>query len=132
MNILKGEIESVTVRKSLSLVKIKVGNFHLTTIVIDTPESSPYLHPGNSVNAIFKETEVIIGKGNDHQISLQNKLTGTIESIESGDILSKVTLETEVGKIVSVITTNAVTQLQLTIGVEVTAMVKTNEVMLSE
>ena len=132
MNILKGEIESVTVKKSLSLVKIKIGPFHLTSIVIDTPESSTYLSPGNAVNAIFKETEVIIGKGNNHQISLQNKLPGTITSIESGDLLSKVSLETEVGKIVSVITTNAVNQLQLTVGSEVTAMVKTNEVMLSE
>ena len=132
MNILKGEIESVTVKKSLSLVKIKIGPFHLTSIVIDTPESSTYLSPGNAVNAIFKETEVIIGKGKNHQISLQNKLTGTITSIESGDLLSKVSLETEVGKIVSVITTNAVNQLQLTVGSEVTAMVKTNEVMLSE
>lgn len=132
MNTLKGIVESVTVKKSLSLVKIKAGPFHLTTIVIDTPESSPYLKSGNPVQVIFKETEVIIGKGNNHQISLQNKIKGTIETIESGELLCKVSLETEVGKIVSVITTNAVNQLQLKTGDEVTAMVKTNEVMLSE
>ena len=132
MNTLKGIVESVTVKKSLSLVKIKVGPYNMTTIVIDTPDSSPYLKRGKPVSVIFKETEVILGKGNNHQISLQNKVNGTIASIESGDLLSKVSLETEVGKIVSVITTNAVKQLELGIGVEVTAMVKTNEVMLSE
>jgi molybdopterin-binding protein len=132
MNTLKGIVDSVTVKKSLSLVKIKVGPYNMTTIVIDTPESSPYLKHGEPVSVIFKETEVIIGKGNNHHISLQNKIMGTIESIESGDLLSKVILTTEVGKIVSVITTNAVSQLQLEIGAEVTAMVKTNEVMLSE
>lgn len=132
MNVLKGEIESVTVKNSLSLVKIKVGSFHLTSIVIDTPDSSPYLKIGNRINAIFKETEVIIGKGREHPISLQNKITGTIDAIESGDLLSKVSLETEIGEIVSVITSNAVNQLQLVKGSEVTAMIKTNEVMLSE
>ena len=132
MNVLKGEIESLTVKNSLSLVKIKVGPFHLTSIVIDTPETASYLHEGGAVNVIFKETEVIIGKGTAHPISLQNKFTGTISSIESGDLLSRVRLDTKVGNIVSVITTNAVNQLQLTEGSEVTAMVKTNEVMLSE
>ncbi|NNF21911.1 MAG: TOBE domain-containing protein [Saprospiraceae bacterium] len=132
MNTLNGIVESVTVKKSLSLVKVKAGPFLLTTIVIDTPDSSPYLKSGNPVHVIFKETEVIIGKGNNHQISLQNKIKGTIETIESGELLSKVSLDTEVGKIVSVITTNAVNQLQLEIGAEVTAMVKTNEVMLAE
>ena len=116
MNILAGEIESVTVRKSLSLVKVKVGKFHLTTIVIDTPESAPYLIAGCAVKVIFKETEVIIGKGRDHQISLQNKLIGTVDAIESGDLLSKVSINTAVGKLVSVITSKAVKQLQLTRG----------------
>jgi len=132
MNILKGKIESVSEKGSLSLVKIKVGSSFLSAIVIDTHETAPYLLPGHSVKVVFKETEVIVGKGRQHEISLQNKLTGTIQSIETGELLSKLTIETKVGKVVSVITTNAVNQLGLTEGSEVTAMIKTNEMMLSE
>ena len=74
MNVLKGEIETITVRTSLSLVGIKVGQTRLSAIVIDTPETAPYLQIGNAINVIFKETEVIVGSGTEHHISLQNKL----------------------------------------------------------
>lgn len=132
MNILKGKIEYITVNKNLSLVNINVNGQLLSAIVIDNPETVPYLKPGNSIKIIFKETEVIIGKGKTDSISLQNKFTGTVESVETGELLSKLTLNTTVGKIISIITTNAVNQLVLKKGSEVTAMVKTNEIMLTE
>ncbi len=53
-------------------------------------------------------------------------------AIESGQLLSRLALKTAVGLIFSVITTKAVNQLQLQVGSEITAMVKTNEVMLTE
>ena len=130
MNILKGEIEKLTVRNNLTLVGINVGKSSLSSIVIDTPESAPYLKIGNTINVIFKETEVIIGRGKVQAISLQNKLEGHVESIETGDLLSRLILNTTAGRIISVITTNAVNQLELKNGTEITAMIKTNEMML--
>ena len=104
----------------------------MSAIVIDTPETAPYLKIGNFITVVFKETEVIIGKWNTYEISLRNKFEGTIDFIESGELLSKLTISTLVGKIKSIITTNAVKQLNLEIGTEVTAMIKTNEIMISE
>lgn len=131
MNKLEGKIESISVKGSLSLVMVNVNNIMLTTIVIDNPDTSPYLKLGNTVNVIFKETEVIIGRGDQHQISLQNKLEGKIESLNIGELLCKINIETSVGKITSIITANAVKKLDLKSGTEVTAMIKTNEMMLS-
>ena len=131
MNILNGEIESVQVNGSLSLVKIKLGEVRLTSIVIDTPESSSYLKVQNKVKVIFKETEVILGHGENLPISLQNKIIGTVDSIESGALLSKVIIKTPIGFITSIITSNAVRQLEIKQGAQVTAMIKTNEMMLS-
>ncbi len=132
MNVLTGQIETITIKGSLSLVRVVVAHIPLTAIVIDTPESAPYLEPGNEINVIFKETEVIIGKGKEHQISLQNRIPGTVQAIEAGELLSRVVVNTPAGEIVSVITANAVAQLTLTVGSEVTAMIKTNEIMVSE
>src|SRR5690606_129426 len=132
MNILKGKIEYITVNKNLSLVSVNVNGQLISAIVIDNPETAPYLEQGNSIKIIFKETEVIIGKGKTDNISLQNKFTGTVESIETGELLSKLTLNTTIGKIISIITTNAVNQLELKKDSEITAMVKTNEIMLTE
>jgi len=132
MNILKGTIEKLTISGSLTLIGIKVNTTDMSAIVIDTPKTAPYLKVGNTITVVFKETEVIIGKGNTDEISLRNKFKGTIDVLESKELLSKLTITTNVGKISSIITTNAVKQLKLELGTVVTAMVKTNEIMISE
>lgn len=132
MNILKGTIEKLTVSGSLTLIGIKVNTTDMSAIVIDTPKTAPFLKAGNTITVVFKETEVIIGKGNTDEISLRNKFKGTIELLESKELLSKLTINTNVGKISSIITTNAVKQLKLKLGTVVTAMVKTNEILISE
>ena len=132
MNILKGTIEKLTISGSLTLIGIKVKTIDMSAIVIDTPKTALYLKIGNTITVVFKETEVIIGKGNTDEISLRNKFKGTIEILESKELLSKLTINTNVGKISSIITTNAVKQLKLELGTAVTAMVKTNEILISE
>jgi molybdate transport system regulatory protein len=132
MNVLKGNIEKLTVSGSLTLINMLVQNIPISAIVIDTPETAPYLKIGNVINVVFKETEVIIGKGNTDGISMRNKFEGVIEKVESKELLSKLTIATSVGIISSIITTNAVKQLELKEGVAVTAMVKTNEILISE
>ena len=132
MNILKGTIEKLTISGSLTLIGIKVNTTDMSAVVIDTPKTAPYLKVGNTITVVFKETEVIIGKGNTDEISLRNKFKGTIDVLESKELLSKLTITTNVGKISSIITTNAVKQLKLELGTVVTAMVKTNEIMISE
>ena len=131
MNSLQGEIESIQAQGALSLVKIMVPGAVLSTVVIDTPATAPYLVSSGKIQVLFKETEVIIAKGADLAISLQNRLPGVISSIEHGELLGKLTIETQAGKITSIITTNAIRQLELVQGDRVTAMIKTNEIMLS-
>jgi molybdate transport system regulatory protein len=132
MNSLKGKVETLNVYENLTLAKIRVGEVLVTSIVIETPDTCPYLVEGKEVNVLFKENEVIIGKGDDLSISLQNRFTSIIEHIEQGVLLSKLTLATQGEKIYSIITTNAVKQLGLEIGMTAQAMIKTNEIMLSE
>lgn len=132
MNHLKGKIERITTEGQLSLVNITVGNTKVTAIVIDTPDTATYLQLHKEINILFKATEVIIAKGNESKVSLQNQFEGTISAIEKGVLLSKIEVTTEVGLINSIITANAVNKLQLSLGDVVVAMVKTNEIMLSE
>ena len=108
-----------------------VGDLLLSAIIIDTPETLDYLAIGNKVMVVFKETEVVLGLDTEQQISLQNRIPGSVAAIERGTLLSRVTLDTAVGSIVSVITSNAVAQLGLEVGSAAVALVKTNEIMLS-
>lgn len=132
MNILKGNIESIKVNGDLSIVKVRTGKILLSVILIDTPESAAFLKIENQVRVIFKETEVILGVGDMSGVSLRNKIKGNVSHIESDALLSKVTIETEIGPVTSVITTGAVEQLSIIKGMQLTAMIKTNELMLSK
>ena len=132
MNILTGKITNLEVNGSLSLVSCLVNDLLFKAIVIETPETAAYLKKENSIKLLFKETEVIMATGDTSNISLQNKITGTVISIEKGKLLSQIVINSAVGTITSVITSGAVEQLKIEIGKEVTAMIKTNEILLSE
>jgi molybdate transport system regulatory protein len=132
MNLLTGVIEHIDISGNLSLVGIKVGECQFKSIVVETPETVDYLTIGGPVNVVFKETEVIIGIGDNMQISLRNKMESTISSIEKGKLLTKLVLQTNAGEVISIITTNAVENLNLTEGAKVMAMVKTNEILLAK
>ena len=132
MNCLQGKITTLNVYENLTLVSIKVGEVIMKSIVIETPETCSYLVEGKTIKVLFKETEVIIGIGTNLKISLRNRFECTIKHIEQGVLLSKLTLLTEGYELFSIITTNAVKQLELTEGQQVLAMIKTNEIMLSE
>lgn len=131
MNIFKGKIEAVNVNGELSIITIRVKSISFTAIVIDTPVTAPYLKLGNPIKVIFKETEVIIGIGSVEGISLRNKLFGKVLSIESDNLLSKLIIQTKIGEITSIITSNSVKRLKIEIGTEVCGMIKTNELLLS-
>lgn len=131
MNSINGKITAIKTSGSLSIVEVLSGENLFKTIVIDTSETASYLQIGNSVKIIFKETEVAIGVGDVSNISLQNKISGSIQKLELGDLQAKITLNTKVGEIKSIITTAAVHQLELKEKMEVTALIKTNEVMLT-
>lgn len=132
MNSISGKISSIKTSESLSLVHIQAGSNELTAIVIDTPETLPLLKVGNEVKAIFKETEVAIGLDQKHMVSMQNQLSGTIKRIDTSELLSKVVLQIETGEISSIITTKAIETLNLHVGNKAIALIKTNEIMLSE
>ena len=132
MNSVTGEITSIKVSGNISLVTIKANNIFFKTMVIETPATAAWLKLGNKINVIFKETEVVIGKGLEHLVSLQNKLPGKIIDMQNGELMSKITVDTAVGNIVAVISRDAVGQLNLRVGETVSAMVKTNEIMISQ
>ncbi len=133
MNSLKGHIKEVQVNGSLSLVTVALSDETLfKVVIIETPETASYLSAGHLVKVLFKETEVVIGKDITHLISLQNQIKGKIKRIERGLLLSNIVINTSAGDISSIITTNAVDQLSLKEELRVCAMIKTNEIMLSE
>jgi len=132
MNSLQGNITGIEVKGNMSLVTINVANVNFKSIVIETPKTVDYLIEGGEILVLFKETEVIIGLDPEMKISLRNKMIGRITNLKTGSLLAKLNIETDAGNIVSIITANAVKNLGLKTGLEVVAMVKTNEILLAQ
>ena len=130
MNRLSGKIENIETKNSLSFVSIKVGTVTLFAIVMQTQQNSPRLKIGNPIQVVFKATEVIISTGLVDHISLQNRLAGKIYTIESGLLMSRLLLKTEIGMLTSVIPTVSVNRLELKVDSEITAMIKANNLIL--
>jgi molybdopterin-binding protein len=65
-------------------------------------------------------------------ISARNQLRGTIEQIQTGDVLAHVTVRVAGGAIESVITRRSAEEMGLQVGDTVTAVVKATEVMIAK
>lgn len=130
MNKLNGMITLVEHNDTMSLVDVVVENVSFSAILLETPITAKYLHADEPVTLLFKETEVSLAKNLQGELSLRNRITATVVSIERGEILSAISLSFQGKKMVSVITTRAVKRLQLSVGDTVEALVKANEVAL--
>ena len=131
MNQFKGHITKLQSNDNLSIVTVAINdNCDLKAIVIDTEKTAPYLGETNLVAVYFKETEVSICIDNPSQISIQNKVKATVTTIEKGVLLSRISLNTDIGPIISIIPTEATEQLNLTENNKVWALIKLNDVTL--
>lgn len=114
----------------MSLVDVMVGEVMFTATLLETPDSAGYLRVGHQVALLFKETEVSLAKNLQGELSLRNRFWVTVQAIELGDIMSAIKLDFGGQAITSVITTRGVNRLQLGIGEQVEALVKSNEIAL--
>ena len=130
MNKLNGIVSAIEHNDTMALVDVMVENVNFSAILLETPVTAKYIHIGELVTLLFKETEVSLAKNLQGELSLRNRVTATVVGIEMGEILSAITLNFLDKKLVSVITTRAVKRLQLKVGDAVEALVKANEVAL--
>lgn len=127
MNQLEAELVSYHVSGQIIICELTTHGTPATAVILDSPSELKWLSVGTKVNILFKETEVIIAKGEIGQLSLNNRFTGKITGVETGDIYSSLNIDFGTG-IESVITTKSVRRLNLQVGDVVTALVKANEI----
>ena len=133
MNSFPGSIVDIQTSGSISIVGVRVGGYaDFFSVVIDTPETAAYLVVGRQVQLLFKETEVVLAIDTGAiNISIENKVLGTILTIERGVLLSRVVLSTQLGEVVALLSEKSVAQLGLKEAMEVAILIKLNEIILA-
>nr|WP_320132107.1 TOBE domain-containing protein [uncultured Holophaga sp.] len=132
MNRLQGTITGLSGAGSVVLVDVAVRGHAMAAVVIGEPGKAPYLGADRTVELLFNESEVSLGRIREGAISLGNQLPCRVQSVEAGAVLSQVHLDFEGATLTSLITTRAALALGLGPGMEVTAFIKNTEVMLRE
>jgi molybdate transport system regulatory protein len=127
MNQLLAEITEVKTSDGLALVKMICEGEKFSSLIISGDAA---LEIGKKVWMSFKETEVILRENTGEGISIKNRFSSTIKSIQKGKILCEIILNYKGHFITSIITTESCETLNLFIGKEVEALVKTNDLML--
>jgi len=130
MNKLTGIISKIQQSGAILLVDVDVDGHSFSAMLIESATQPEWLKIGNTIDLIFKETEVSLAKNLSGMISMRNRMKCTILHIERGELLSKVSLQFQKNTLTSAITTRSVNSLDLKIGDEVEALVKANEVSL--
>ena len=87
MNRLKGKIELINSHDELLLIELNIQETKMKAIIIGKSHDYSYLEIGNEIAILFKETEVTISSDKTLNISIQNKLICTIDSIKKGTAL---------------------------------------------
>ena len=66
------------------------------------------------------------------QLSARNQLKGTVKSVKAGSVMAEVVLDVAGNELVAVITKGSVDRLGLKVGDQVTAIVKSTEIMIGK
>lgn len=130
MNRLPGQISLIQQSGAILLVDVDVDGHGFSAMLIESATQPQWLQTGNTIDLVFKETEVSLAKNLSGLISMRNRMKCTVQHIERGALLSKISLQFQKYIVTSAITTRSVDALQLAIGDEVEALVKANEVSL--
>jgi len=130
MNKLPGTVVKIQQSGAILLVDVEVEQHTFSALLIESVIQPEWLESGKKVDIVFKETEVSLAKNLSGQISMRNRMQCSVQAIDRGDLLSKITLKFRNHILTSAITTRSVDSLKLEIGDEVEALVKANEVSL--
>lgn len=130
MNVLTGIITRIQQSDAILLVDVDVDGQGFSALLVESAKPPDWLKESNTINLVFKETEVSLAKGLSGLISMRNRMLCKVLQVERGKLLSIIMLQFQEHRITSAITTRSVDLLQIEVGETIEALVKANEVSL--
>ncbi|MEU0074367.1 TOBE domain-containing protein [Streptomyces sp. NPDC006332] len=131
-NQLSGTVTASTPGEVMAMVKIRLtGGQNLTAAITREAAEELGLAAGTAVQALVKSTEVSLATAPVDGLSIRNQLPGMISDIATGGAMAAVRISVEGADLIAVITKDAVTDLGLTTGIPVVALIKSTEVSLA-
>ena len=133
-NQLLGTISAINRGSVNSEVELNIGEVKLHVMITNESLAEMGLETGMEAYALFEASWVMIALGETEGISARNRLKGTVDSITKGAINGEVKLKVGFGSqskiITASITNEAIDELGLCEGMEASALIKANHILL--
>ena len=113
----EGKINSILIEKCSAKVQVITleldGNFKV----------------GDTVKVVFRASDVALTKL-ENDVFSENKILGNVVSLDSGKLMGRVKIESDIGPISSVITTKSISDNNIEVGMQLYATFKATSVSL--
>lgn len=127
MNIFKGNIAGIQESGSIHYLSVDCGR---AVIEVLTLELDGRFSAGTAVNLLFKENCVVLLRS-EASVSIVNCLPSMVVAIKTGKILSEIQLDTPIGSIKSLMSSEQVLKMGLEKGSAVFSLINASEIGLS-
>ena len=130
-NKLQGQVSSIKSGEAMCLVTLDSQGAKIVAAVTNQGVEELQLKKNDEVTAVIKSTEVMLMKGGGQAMfSARNRFDGQVKSIQKGEAMGLVTVKMGQFYLGAAITREAIDEMGLKQGDQVTAVVKATEVML--
>jgi len=129
MNLLNATVESIYRDDFFNFIYVRTDKAVLKLLKTEVPA---WLEVGVPVECRIQEASIAICKG-DHgtaDVSIENRIEADVVDFRKGELLSELTLDSECGKVVSLISTEAFERMALEKGEHVTMLLKAVDIRL--
>jgi molybdate transport system regulatory protein len=129
-NQLDGVIQAVSRGEVMATVRTALaGGPEITAAITLEAVDDLGLTEGQHVRLLVKSTEVAVATGTLENLSIRNRLPGTIANVEHGAVMTTVKVTIAGGQtMTAAITKDGAEDLDLSVGDEVTVLIKSTEV----
>lgn len=121
MNTLKADVVAIDETDVVTYIHVKHNATDLTLIQSKLPK---WLEVGDTIECTFKETSVSVSKECPGKVSIENRIPGTLKAMREGASLCELTFESDIGEVVSLITSRACQDLELSEGCDATMLLR--------
>ena len=111
-------------------VQILWKSIPLSVVITKASCEDMHLSEGDSITVLIKGTDVMLAKSFSGMISARNRVSGIVKRIIRGDVVSKVFVESQEETLHAIITNTSLEEMDINEGNEITAIVKSTELIL--
>ena len=129
MSSIIAHVQNIENLQNLNIVSFTCKQTPLKMMSLDLNDT---IEKGTKVMLTCKPMAIALAKNLQGEVSYANRLHVTIKSIEAGELLCALKLQFEEFVLESVITTDSYQRMQLQIGDEVTALIKSSDLAIKE